>query len=275
MDFNEVMESLGIPSGFFNWQTLLNAVILLLICLVVIKILMRVVDRMLERSKVEKTMHTFIRSCVKYLLLFIAILLVAGALGVNVTSLIALLGIFGLAISLAVQGVLSNLAGGIMVLLAKPFKVGDYVLVGDTEGTVKQIGLTHTQIDTLDNKLVFVPNSEVSAGKITNFSAEEKRMVELRFNASYDSPADEVYRALRDMMGSIPGYLQDPAPLINISSYGASSIEYLFRGWVRNADYWPVYFQTLDEVKRMFDARGIQMTYDHINVHMIGGNENE
>ena len=275
MDFNEVMESLGIPSGFFNWQTLLNAVILLLICLVVIKILMRVVDRMLERSKVEKTMHTFIRSCVKYLLLFIAILLVAGALGVNVTSLIALLGIFGLAVSLAVQGVLSNLAGGIMVLLAKPFKVGDYVLVGDTEGTVKQIGLTHTQIDTLDNKLVFVPNSEVSAGKITNFSAEEKRMVELRFNASYDSPADEVYRALRDMMGSIPGYLQDPAPLINISAYGASSIEYLFRGWVRNADYWPVYFQTLDEVKRMFDARGIQMTYDHINVHMIGGNENE
>ena len=275
MDFNEVMESLGIPSGFFNWQTLLNAVILLLICLVVIKILMRVVDRMLERSKVEKTMHTFIRSCVKYLLLFIAILLVAGALGVNVTSLIALLGIFGLAVSLAVQGVLSNLAGGIMVLLAKPFKVGDYVLVGDTEGTVKQIGLTHTQIDTLDNKLVFVPNSEVSAGKITNFSAEEKRMVELRFNASYDSPADEVYRALRDMMGSIPGYLKDPAPLINISAYGASSIEYLFRGWVRNADYWPVYFQTLDEVKRMFDARGIQMTYDHINVHMIGGNENE
>jgi small conductance mechanosensitive channel len=153
--------------------------------------------------------------------------------------------------------------------------VGDYVLTGDTEGTVKEIGLTHTQIDTLDNKLVFVPNSELSAGKITNFSAEEKRMVELRFNASYDAPADEVYRALRDVMDSVPGFLQDPAPLINISAYGTSSIEYLFRGWVKNADYWPAYFQTLDEVKRMFDARGIKMTYDHINVHMMGGNDDE
>ena len=158
MDFNETMESLGIPSGFFNWQTLLNAVILLLVCLVVIKILMRIVDRMLAKSRVEKTMHTFIRSCIKYLLLFIAILMVAGALGVNVTSLIALLGIFGLAVSLAVQGVLSNLAGGIMVLLSKPFKLGDYVLVGDTEGTIKQIGLTHTQINTLDAVIAENPN---------------------------------------------------------------------------------------------------------------------
>jgi small conductance mechanosensitive channel len=271
----KAIESIGVPTGIFNIENLVTALILLVVCLIVIKIIMRFVDRMLERSKVEKTMHSFIRSCVKYLLLFIAILIVASALGINITSLIALLGVLGLAVSLAVQGVLSNLAGGVMVLLSKPFKVGDYVLTGDTEGTVKEIGLTHTQIDTLDNKLVFVPNSELSAGKITNFSAEEKRMVELRFNASYDAPADEVYRALRDVMDSVPGFLQDPAPLINISAYGTSSIEYLFRGWVKNADYWPAYFQTLDEVKRMFDARGIKMTYDHINVHMMGGNDDE
>ena len=252
MDFNETMESLGIPSGFFNWQTLLNAVILLLVCLVVIKILMRIVDRMLAKSRVEKTMHTFIRSCIKYLLLFIAILMVAGALGVNVTSLIALLGIFGLAVSLAVQGVLSNLAGGIMVLLSKPFKLGDYVLVGDTEGTIKQIGLTHTQINTLDNKLVFVPNGEVSSGKVTNFTA-----------------------ALRDAMYQIPGFLQEPAPLVTIMEYGSSSITYLFRAWVKTPDYWPVYWRMLDEVKRIFDERGIAMTYDHINVHMIGGDKND
>ena len=275
MDFNETMESLGIPSGFFNWQTLLNAVILLLVCLVVIKILMRIVDRMLVKSRVDKTMHTFIRSCIKYLLLFIAILMVAGALGVNVTSLIALLGIFGLAVSLAVQGVLSNLAGGIMVLLSKPFKLGDYVLVGDTEGTIKQIGLTHTQINTLDNKLVFVPNGEVSSGKVTNFTAEEKRMVEHHINVSYDAQADEVYRALRDAMYQIPGFLQEPAPLITIMEYGSSSITYLFRAWVKTPDYWPVYWRMLDEVKRIFDERGIAMTYDHINVHMIGGDKND
>ena len=275
MDFNETMESLGIPSGFFNWQTLLNAVILLLVCLVVIKILMRIVDRMLAKSRVEKTMHTFIRSCIKYLLLFIAILMVAGALGVNVTSLIALLGIFGLAVSLAVEGVLSNLAGGIMGLLSKPFKLGDYVLVGDTEGTIKQIGLTHTQINTLDNKLVFVPNGEVSSGKVTNFTAEEKRMVEHHINVSYDAQADEVYRALRDAMYQIPGFLQEPAPLITIMEYGSSSITYLFRAWVKTPDYWPVYWRMLDEVKRIFDERGIAMTYDHINVHMIGGDKND
>ncbi len=275
MDFNETMESLGIPSGFFNWQTLLNAVILLLVCLVVIKILMRIVDRMLVKSRVDKTMHTFIRSCIKYLLLFIAILMVAGALGVNVTSLIALLGVFGLAVSLAVQGVLSNLAGGIMVLLSKPFKLGDYVLVGDTEGTIKQIGLTHTQINTVDNKLVFVPNGEVSSGKVTNFTAEEKRMVEHHINVSYDAQVDEVYRALRDAMYQIPGFLQEPAPLITIMEYGSSSITYLFRAWVKTPDYWPVYWRMLDEVKRIFDERGIAMTYDHINVHMIGGDKND
>ena len=275
MDFNETMESLGIPSGFFNWQTLLNAVILLLVCLVVIKILMRIVDRMLVKSRVDKTMHTFIRSCIKYLLLFIAILMVAGALGVNVTSLIALLGVFGLAVSLAVQGVLSNLAGGIMVLLSKPFKLGDYVLVGDTEGTIKQIGLTHTQINTVDNKLVYVPNGEVSSGKVTNFTAEEKRMVEHHINVSYDAQADEVYRALRDAMYQIPGFLQEPTPLITIMEYGSSSITYLFRAWVKTPDYWPVYWRMLDEVKRIFDERGIAMTYDHINVHMIGGDKND
>ena len=198
-----------------------------------------------------------------------------GIIGVPMASVVTVLASAGVAVGLALQGALSNLAGGILVLLSKPFKVGDYVLVGDTEGTVKEINLTHTQIDTLDNKLVYVPNSEVSAGKITNFSAEEKRMVELRFNASYDSPVDEVYRALRDTMNGIPGYLQDPAPLITISAYGNNSIEYLFRGWVKNADYWPAYFQTLDEVKRKFDEFGVSMTYDHINVHMIGGNENE
>ncbi|MBR6503702.1 MAG: mechanosensitive ion channel, partial [Firmicutes bacterium] len=147
----KAIESIGVPTGIFNIENLVTALILLVVCLIVIKIIMRFVDRMLERSKVEKTMHSFIRSCVKYLLLFIAILIVASALGINITSLIALLGVLGLAVSLAVQGVLSNLAGGVMVLLSKPFKVGDYVLTGDTEGTVKEIGLTHTQIDTLDN----------------------------------------------------------------------------------------------------------------------------
>ncbi len=269
----KALESIGLSSGFLNWQTLLQALILLVVCLIVIKILMRIVDRMLGRSRIEKTMHTFIRSCVKYLLLFIAVLLVASMMGVNITSLIALFSIFGLAVSLAVQGVLSNLAGGIMVLLTKPFKLGDYVLIGDTEGTIKQIGLTHTQINTLDNKLVFVPNGEVSAGKVTNFTAEEKRMVELTFTASYDAPIDGVYRALRELMDQIPGYLKEPPPRINVFSYGSSSIEYLFRGWVKTPDYWDVYFQTLDQVKRVFDSRGIEMTYDHINVHMIGGNE--
>lgn len=267
------LESIGLPSGFLSWEVLIRALILLVVCLIVIKILMRIVDRMLARSRIEKTMHTFIRSCVKYLLLFIAVLLVASMMGVNITSLIALFSIFGLAVSLAVQGVLSNLAGGIMVLLSKPFKLGDYVLIGDTEGTIKQIGLTHTQINTLDNKLVFVPNGEVSSGKVTNFTAEEKRMVELTFSASYDAPIDDVYRALQDLMDQIPGYLKEPPPRINVNGYGNSSIEYLFRGWVKTPDFWDVYFETLDQVKRVFDRQGIEMTYDHINVHMIGGNE--
>ena len=271
----EVAKELNLPPSFFTWQTLVSALILTVICLVIIKILLKIVDRMLERSKLEKSMHVFVRSLIKYLLLFFAILIIAASVGVNVNSLIALFSIFGLAVTLAMQGILSNLAGGFMVMLYKPFKQNDYVLIGDTEGTIKTIGLTHTQIDTLDNKLVFVPNSEVSSGKVTNFTAEEKRMVELHFSASYDSPVDEVYEALWELVETVPGYIMDPQPRINVWEYQNSSIDYLFRGWTRTQDYWTVYFATLDKVKRIFDAHGIEMTYDHINVHMIGGNDDE
>ena len=159
----EVAKELNLPPSFFTWQTLVSALILTVICLVIIKILLKIVDRMLERSKLEKSMHVFVRSLIKYLLLFFAILIIAASVGVNVNSLIALFSIFGLAVTLAMQGILSNLAGGFMVMLYKPFKQNDYVLIGDTEGTIKTIGLTGAtggKMKELSDILVNVPSTD-------------------------------------------------------------------------------------------------------------------
>ena len=248
---------------------LLSAVLVLIICLVVIKILMAVVTRLLEKSKLERSLHTFIRTSLKAILLFVAILIVASALGIDVTSLIAVLSVFGLAVSLAVQNSLSNVAGGIQVLGSKPFVVGDYVEAGGVSGTVSDVGIFYTRIKTNDNKLIQVPNSQIANEKIINYTAEEERRVDLKFTTSYDAPVETVKKAIEEVVGSHALIQVTPAPFVRVSNYGDSAIEYTVRAWCATGDYWTVYFDLLEQVKVAFDKAGVEMTYPHINVHMM------
>ena len=238
-------------------KLILTALAILVVCLIVKAVLLRLLDRWLDRShRIEKSFHTFLRSSVNILLWFLTILLVAEALGFNARSLLALLGIVGLAISLSIQGSLSNLAGGITILTTQPFKVGDYVDIGDTGGT-----MVHTKLLTIDARRVVLPNSTVVAAKVVNYSSEPRRRVDLTVGASYDDDGPTVERVLMELMRAHPKVLDDPAPFARLSGYGDSAVEYTLRAWVANEDYWTVYYDLLGQMKPAFDRNGLSMPY--------------
>lgn len=266
---SQMADALKSDSAATLAHMVLRAVILLVICLVVMKVILYLTNRVIKRLNVERSLHTFLRSSLRILLWFLTILIVADSFGVDTTSLIAILSVTGLAVSLAVQNTLTNLAGGIMVLLAKPFKVGDYVEAGGISGTVSDIGLVYTKIRTIDNKIVFVPNGEISNEKISNFTDQERRRVDLLFAASYDAPAEQVKSAILEVARSHPKTLKEPEPFARVNAYQDSAIEYAMRVWCRTEDYWDVYYDMLEQVKASFDRQGIEMTYNHLNVHMM------
>lgn len=248
---------------------LLYAVVILVVCAVIIRILMGVLNRTTGQLKVERSLSAFLKSAVHVFLWFITILIVAGSLGISTSSLIAVLGVAGLAVSLAIQGTLSNLAGGIMLLVSKPFKAGDYIEAGGVSGLVADVGLVYTKMTTYDNKVVFVPNSEISGSKITNFTAEGKRRVDLTFSTSYDAKPEHVKKAIQGVIGAHPLAMFTPEPFVRVNDYKDSCVEYVVRVWCATVDYWTLYYDLLEQVKTAFDQSGIEMTYNHLNVHMI------
>ena len=258
-------------SSFFaslTVSTVIPAILILIVGLIAVKLLLKLFRKALERSKLERSLHTFLLSTMRILLYAILAIIVVGTLGINVTSLVAVLSVASLALSLAVQGVLSNLAGGLQILTTHPFRVGDYVEFGGISGTIAEIGLVYTQITTVDNKEIFVPNSEVSTSKIINYTTENTRRVDLTFTASYDSPVEDVKTALFDAAARVPTILNDPPIFVRVLKYNDSNIEYVVRAWTSTADYWDSYFDLTENVKKVFDEKHIIMTYPHLNVHM-------
>lgn len=246
----------------------LKILLLILVLLVLVKLLTKLFDRGLERSKIDRSLFGFLRAGAKILLYFIAATIVAGSLNIDVTSLIALLSVAGLALSLAIQGALSNLAGGIVILTTKPLRVGDYVSIGSDEGFVEEIGMTYTRLATYDRRIISIPNSTVTSSNVVNFTVEGKRRVELVVTASYDCAVEDVKAALQEAVQAVPGFLEDPAVFVRVSGYGESAIEYTVRAWCLCDDYWDCYYGLLEGVKTAFDAHNILMTYPHLNVHL-------
>ena len=254
--------------GGFSWTKLISAAILLVVCGVLIKLILKATDRMLGRSRLDKAVHPFIRTIVKLVLLFTAIMLIAETLGVDTSSLLALLSVAGLAVSLALQNVLSNMASAVILLTTKPFQIGHFIEMGSVSGTVVKIGAICTDILTLNNQLVHVPNSEITGSTVTNYTASDKRRLEYRITASYDAPVEDVKAALL-RAAEHPLRMQEMQPIARVNGYGESAIEYVLYLWIRPKDYMDVYYDVLENVKREFDAAGIEMTYPHINVHHI------
>lgn len=264
-----VTELLGLNIKLLTWDRLLAAVISLIVCVIAIRLIMRILRRVTERSRLSEGLKKFVLKLAKIALDFAAILIVAGSLGFDVTALLAVFSLFGLALSLSVQNSLTNLMSGIVILLTKPFLVGEYIESGGVAGTVQEIGLIYTKMTTLDNKDIYVPNSELSASKIVNYTREPNRRVDLVFGAGYEYPTETVIAALREMAAGIPGALTDPAPAVHVENYAASNIEYIVRVWCRHEDYWDVYYAVNEAVPAAFEKAGVSMSYEHMNVHMM------
>lgn len=239
------------------------------VSLIAVKIVTNIIGRMLDKSRLEHTLSNFIASILKVVLYFIAVLIILSTLGVDVTSLVALLSVAGLAVSLALQNTLSNLAGGIQLLVTKPFVAGNFVEAGANSGTVHEVGLAYTTLVTPDNKVIHVPNSDIASARIVNYNGRDTRRVEVKVTASYDAPIQLVKDTIEKLLADDSRILGDPAPFVRVSNYGASSIEYTIRVWCKAGDYWDIYFNLMDNMKPAFDAAGVEMTYDHLNVHVV------
>ncbi|MDD7289058.1 MAG: mechanosensitive ion channel family protein [Clostridiales bacterium] len=252
-------------------MTILFALVILAVCLIVKRIMLKILDRGLDRSHVEKSFHAFIRSGLNIVLWFITIMIVAESLGIKATSLLALVSIAGLAVSLSVQDTLANLAGGLTILSTQPFKVGDYVEIGSTGGTVQEIGMVYTKLTTLDNRRIVVPNSTVSDAQVTNYTTEPIRRVDLTVSASYDAPVEKVKAAVQSVAADHEKVLLDPAPFVRLTAYGDSALDYAVRVWCENADYWDVYHDMLEGIKAAFDREGISIPYPQVEVSLRRG----
>lgn len=265
----ETLNVLGNTFHNFSWVQAAMLACLVVACVAAVRIFLTLADKAMDRARIDRGVHTFLHSGLKVILWLVALCVLLGYLGVPMTSLVALLSVLGLAVSLAVQGTLSNLAGGIMILTARPFSSGDFVEAGGISGTVREVGLVYTKINTVDNKVVYVPNGDISAKTIVNYTAEPKRRVELTFSVSYDAPVEKVEEAIGRAMGSHPLVLQDEEQMARVNKYGDSSIEYLMRCWCATEDYWTVYFDLNEAVKAQLDRDGLEMSYPHVNVHMM------
>lgn len=253
----------------FSLEHFLPTLLVLIVGLLLIKLLLRVFDTAMRRSKIEKTAYTLLRTCVKFLLLFVLALILCGMLGIDVTSLVALLSVVSLAISLSVQNALANVVSGFILLATHPFKVGDFVEIGLQSGTVQELGMFHTKVTTPDNRQVDIPNSNITANDIINYTVMGKRRVDILVTASYDAEPEQVRRALL-AAAERPTVLADPPPVVYLSAYGESSIEYKLLVWSTAEDYWDNFYAISEAIYQQFKAHRVEMSYPHVNVHIAG-----
>ena len=263
---NSIMDA---SIGGFTFEKFISTAILIIVCLIVRRILIHLIGGFFKRLAIDRTLWNFLMSAIKGILLFTVVVIVAESLGIPSSSLIAIFSVFGQDISLAVQGFLSNLAGGLMILVSKPFSVGDFIDVASYTGTVTQTSLIYTHLLTSDHKVIYIPNSEISASKIINYTRQTERRIEIFVTASYDSPIADVKNAIQEVLDRLPDILKDPAPEVHVSAYQDSSIQYVVRGWAPTDSYWNAYYDLLEGIKDAFDRHDIEMNYPHLNVHMV------
>lgn len=255
--------------GPITLLSVLKALMLFLVCLIAIRIIMTVIGKILDKSAPEPALKRFIRTASKIVLWGIAIILVSDILGVNTTSLVAILSVVGLALSLSVQNVLSNIFSGFTIISTKPFTAGDYVELDNVLGTVDEVGLFYTRLKTVDNKLVYVPNAQVTATKIINYTKEGVRRLDLMFKVSYKESPEKVKNAIQEAVNGDKRVMSEPAPFVGVQEYLDTSVSYIMQAWVKSSDYLPIFYKLNESVRKKLTEYGVQMTYSHINVHVI------
>ena len=262
-----VQQILDFKVGSISFGSVLQGILLMIVLNMVISKVMKVaVDKVLDRLKLESTIRGFLRTLIKAVLNFVGLCIVAESIGIPIASVLAVIGMLGLAVSLSVQGALAKVANGFMILINKPFVVGDYIAVAGVEGFAKEIGMLCTKILTIDNKLIIVPNSEVMGSKITNFSSEELRRVDFETKAGYDNKFEDVYAAVLDAVANTKTALQEPAPFVRVSGYTDYAVVYTVRVWCKSEDYWDCYFDLMQKVGEYKDKHGIKGGIPSMNV---------
>ncbi len=259
---------------FMDWISkmgprLLSAVIILAIGLVLIKFIIKLFNRFLNKSRIEKSVHAFARSVVKIALYTLLFVIILETLNIPVAPLITMLGAAGLAVSLVLKDSVANPAGGILVLVSKPFAVGDYIEMDGFSGTVAEIGIFYTILKTIDNKRIYLPNADVAKAKIINFSAEPMRRLDLTFSIGYQDSIPQAKEILRNLVEASPLVLKEPEPVIGVCAHGSNAIQITCRVWVPSEHYWDLNFDLLEKSKQAFDQAGISIPYNQMDLHII------
>lgn len=252
---------------------LITAAIILFVGLWIIRIINKFVVRFFEKQDYDETLETFIESLIRALLRILLFVLVITQLGVQSSSLVAIVGAAGLAIGLALQGSLANFAGGILILLFKPFKVGDFISAQGVDGTVKEISIFTTKVNTFGNQIAIIPNGQLSNNNIINYNGESTRRDKIDVGIGYGSNIKKAKEILLDICASDKRILKDPAPEVYVGELADSSVNLTLRFWAENADFWGAHFGVMETLKERFDAEGIEIPFPQRDIHMKGGSE--
>ena len=260
---------LSLDIGGFSLGNILAAAVIFVICLAVIKLCLKLTRRALEKARLDETIKRVILTGERALLWVVALLMIMGKLNISTTSLVALVSVAGLALSLSLQNTLANVFAGVTLLVTRPFKAGDFVEAGATSGTVTRTGLFYVTLMTPDNKEIHVPNSDIAASRLTNYTAEPTRRVDLNFGLEYGCSADAVRAALLAAAAENERVLAEPAPAVVVSAYLASSVQYTLRCWTLTGDYWTAYYELNESARRHLESAGLSLAFERLDVRIV------
>lgn len=247
---------------------ILVSIAIVVVGLIIIKFLMSTLKKILKKSKLDPICHKFVVSFTKITLYVLVFIIACSNLGVPMTSLVTVLGAAGLAIGLAVQDSLSNLAGGFILLFTKPFQVGDFIELSGITGTVSHINILQTKLQTVDNKAIYIPNGQVSTDKIINYSREENRRLDLVFSIGYEDDFVKVEKLINNIIENNPLAIKDPEPVVRVCEFAAHSINIAVKVWVKTEDYWTLNYDLLESIKLAFDKNAITIPFNQLDVHI-------
>ncbi|MCD4820308.1 MAG: mechanosensitive ion channel [Candidatus Cloacimonetes bacterium] len=247
---------------------LLLAIVVWIVGSIVISFVLKMFKKILDKNKTDISLSKFLQSIAKISLKMLLFITVASLLGIKMTAFVAILGAAGLAVGLALQGSLGNFAGGVLILLFKPFKIGDFIEAQGFTGTVKEIQIFNTILNTPDNKRVIIPNGGLSNNSMINYSSESTRRVDFNFGVGYESDIAAVKEILMNIVSNNEMVLKNPAPFVRLGELADSSINFIVRVWVKPENYWDVHFDTIERVKLSFDKNNINIPYPHIDVNL-------
>ena len=250
---------------------IIGAMVILVVGKLIVNWLNRLFASLLAKQRVEPSVQTFLKSTVNVLLLVMLGLAIIGKLGIEIAGFAALLASAGVAIGMSLSGNLQNFAGGLVILIFRPYKVGDFIEAQGYSGTVQDIHLTNTRIFTSDNKVVYLPNGALANGNIVNYSENDLRRVDLTFSVSYNTDFEKAKAIINEIFATHELTIKDKPATVRVSAHSASSIDIAAKVWVKRADYWTVYFDVLESVKREFDNNGIEIPFNQLDVHVKNG----